>query len=471
MSESTTAPTTDPGGQPELKRAIGSKLLLFFVIGDILGVGIYALTGKVAGEVGGAAWMAFGLAFIVALFTATSYAELVGKYPRAAGAALYTHRAFNIKFLTFIVAFTVMCSGLTSASTGSITFGGKYMNQLGITLPVVVVALVFIALITAVNFFGVSESVKLNVILTAIELTGLLIVIMAGTLGLGNDTATPSAAFEFSADGVPFGLVVSGAALAFFALVGFEDSVNMVEETKDPQKNFPRALFLGLAICGVIYMLVAFFSTALVPIDKLSDPENSAPLLNIVEAGAPWFPLKLFAFIALCAVANTALINMMMASRLVYGMSREKIIPDMLGTVHPLRRTPWVAILFTVAIVVCLVLYGTLVSSDGISLLGSTTALLLLAVFAVVNVAVLVLRKNTVEHEHYKAPTVFPVLAVICCVALIFPQISGRAAEQYAVAGVLLGVGILLWLINWVTHGRRTPDFDADFDPENLGKK
>lgn len=473
-----TRSSTDSTAQPQLKRAIGRKLLLLFVVGDVLGAGIYAVTGKVAGVTGGAAWLGFGLAFLVALFTATSYAELVGKYPKAAGAALYTQRAFNLRFVTFLVAFTVMCSGLTSATTSAITFGSTgssgdlltnadatYLGQFLPPLPAWLIPLIFIAIVTVVNFIGVSESVKLNVILTCIELSGILIVLaLAGVGVFGQGKGDVSNAFEFN-EGVPMLLIVGGAAVAFFSMVGFEDSVNMVEETKDPQKNFPWALFVGLSFCGVLYMLIAFFATTLVPLDELS--EGTAPLLRVVSEAASWFPLKLFALIALCAVANTALINMMMASRLVYGMAEERIIPSVLGRVHPLRRTPWVAILFTVAIVVGLLFYG-IANADAISLLASTTSLLLLSVFTVVNIAVLVLRRRTVEHEHFRAPTVLPVLAVVCSLALIvYPALNADTGDdaQYGVALVLLGLGVVLWLVNWLTHGRRS----ADFDVEKLG--
>ena len=139
-----------------LRRAIGPRLLLFFVIGDILGTGIYALTGAVAKEVGGAAWLSFGLCFVVAMFTASSYIELVSKYPRAAGVALYTHRAFNLQFLTFIVAFAVMASGLTSASAAARAFGGNNFQQF-VTVPTLAVALVFLLVIAVVNMRGVGS--------------------------------------------------------------------------------------------------------------------------------------------------------------------------------------------------------------------------------------------------------------------------------------------------------------------------
>src|SRR3954451_20222093 len=166
---SSSAPSTD--GQPELKRVMGPGLLLLFIIGDILGTGIYALTGQVAAEVGGAAWVPFIVAFLVALVTACSYLELVTKYPQAAGAALYTHKAFGIHFVTFLVAFTVMSSGITSASAASGAFASNFAIGFGLgdaAGPKLLIALLFILLIAAVNLRGVSESVGLNVVLTLV---------------------------------------------------------------------------------------------------------------------------------------------------------------------------------------------------------------------------------------------------------------------------------------------------------------
>jgi amino acid transporter len=188
-------------------------------------------------------------------------------------------------------------------------------------------------------------------------------------------------------------------------------------------------------------MLVAFFTTALVPIDVLRDTDQD--LLEVVRAGAPWFPLVVFSFIAMMAVSNTSLINLMMASRLLYGMSKERAIPRVFGAVHERRRTPWVAIICTTAIAL------GLASWSGVRTLGGTTALLLLCVFAIVNLAVLLLRARPVEHKHYRAPTFCPVLGFVSCVYLASP-LAGREAQQYVVAGVLLLLGITLYLINAV---------------------
>jgi len=446
-------PVTEEEGP--LRRVIGRKLLLVFIIGDILGAGVYALTGKVAGEVGGALWIPFVIAFAVAALTASAYAELVGKYPKAAGAALYTNKAFSLPFLTFMVAFAVMCSGITSASTAARTFGGDYLAEF-VTLPVVLVAIAFLVVIALVNFRGVGESLKANVVLTVIEVSGLLVIIAIGAVAVlsGDGDASRLTEVDTGGDGVVLGLL-GGAALAFFALVGFEDSVNMAEEVHEPNHTFPRALFLGLLVTGVIYILVALTSSLLVAPGELE--KSSGPLLEVVRAGGVDFPPKLFALIALVAVTNTALINMLMASRLVYGMSREGIVPRLFGRVHNGRQTPFVAILFTTALG-----FG-LVATSKVEDLGDTTALLLLCVFAVVNVAVLVLRRDTVDHQHFRAPTVLPVLGALTCVVLASPFV-GREGSVYLTAGILLGIGVLLWFVNRAVVGSA-----ADVEEERSG--
>ncbi|ARQ70356.1 APC family permease [Streptomyces marincola] len=445
-----------PEGGTELKRVIGPGLLLLFIVGDILGTGVYALTGKVAAEVGGAVWLPFLLAFVVAMLTATSYLELVTKYPRAGGAAAYTNRAFGIHFLTFIVTFAVMCSGLTSASSASKAFAANLLSALGVdgdhARATMIIALAFMAGISLINLRGVGESVKANVLLTLVELTGLMIVIAIGAWAVfqGNGDFSRVGEFDTTGEGTAFGAVTAATALAFFAMVGFEDSVNMAEETKDPVRIFPRVMLIGLTITGVIYVLVAVASVTLVAPSELGEGET--PLLKVVEAGAPGFPLDLFAWITMFAVSNSALINMLMASRLLYGMSRERTLPAPLGRVLPRRRTPWVAIVFTTLLAFLLIGWADLGS------LGGTTSLLLLCVFAVVNVAVLVLRRDRVAHRHFRAPTALPVIGAVLCAYLAGP-LAGRPADDYRIAGWLMVVGLALWAAVWLADralaGRR----------------
>jgi amino acid transporter len=437
-------PVAELGEQKtELQRVMGPGLLLLFIVGDILGTGIYALTGQVAKQVGGVVWLPFLIAFVVALLTAFSYLELVTKYPRAAGAALYTHKAFGIHFVTFLVAFAVMSSGITSAATASRAFASNFATSLSLDLGawgVPLIAVGFIALVAAINFRGVGESVKMNVLLTVVELTGLLIIIGIGFWAIAGGQGDVSRAWTFAApdNGGVFWPVIAATTLAFFAMVGFEDSVNMAEECKEPSRMFPKVLLTGLAVTGLIYVLVAISAITLVPANELGQGET--PLLKVVQAGAPGFPIGIFAVITMFAVANSALINMMMASRLIYGMSREGVLPPVLGKVHPGRRTPYIAIGFTSLLAVALILFA-----GGVPALGGTTALLLLCVFAIVNVAVLVLRKDTVEHKHFRTPTILPVLGAISCAFLAGPW-TGRDPVQYLIAACLLGLGVVLWV-------------------------
>jgi APA family basic amino acid/polyamine antiporter len=265
-------------------------------------------------------------------------------------------------------------------------------------------------------------------------------------------------AFDTAEDKNAFLAVTTATSLAFFAMVGFEDSVNMAEETKDPVRIFPKVMLAGLCVTGLIYVLVSISSVALVSPADLS--EGEAPLLKVVTAGAPAFPIAIFAFITMFAVANSALINMLMASRLLYGMANERVLPRFLGLVHRARRTPWAGILFTTCIAFGLIWFADLTA------LGGTTALLLLCVFTVVNVAVLVLRRDRVEHRHFRAPTVIPVIGAIACAYLASP-LSGRSGEDYEIAGVLLVIGVVLWAITYAAN-RFVQHQDTRLDPDRL---
>lgn len=456
MTQTPAAPKASPAAEPSLHRVMGPWLLLLFIVGDILGTGIYALTGQVAKQVGGVVWLPFLVAFVVAVITAFSYLELVTKYPKAAGAALYAHKAFGIHFVTFIVAFAVMCSGITSASTASRAFAANLSTAFGLGFEggfaITAVGLGFMALVAAVNFRGVGESVKVNVLLTCVELSGLLLIIGIGLWAItqGNGDVSRVTQFKPAVDGGMFWSVIAATTLAFFAMVGFEDSVNMAEECKDPVRHFPKVLLGGLVITGIIYMLVSISAITLVSPEKLGEGET--PLLQVVQAGAPGFPLGIFGVITMFAVANSALINMLMASRLVYGMAREHVLPGALGRVHATRRTPYIAIGFTT-----LLAFGLILFVGEVPALGGTTALLLLCVFTVVNISVLVLRKDKVEHKHFKTPTLLPVLGALSCAFLVGPW-TGRATVQYQIAGILLGVGVLLWMVTvWLNRRAGVP--------------
>ncbi len=410
----TTSTEEAPSGQEphELKRVLGPWLLLLFIVGDILGAGVYAVTGQMAGYVGGVLWLPFLLAFVVATMTAFSYLELVTKYPSAAGAALYAHKAFGIHFLTFMVAFAVVCSGITSASTSAATLAQNFFAGLEIngwmdvpgTGVQTLVAMGFIILLALINLRGVGESVKFNVVLTLVEMTALCIVIGVGFAVIARGDADMGELTRFT-DYQDMGLlfaVTAATSVAFFAMVGFEDSVNMVEETKEPERIFPRVMFIGLGIAALFYILVAVSVVSVLSESQLEEIYKSegAALVEVVGIGSPDFPIdKVFPFLAVFAVANTALINMLMASRLIYGMAKQRVLPQQLGRVLRGRRTPWAAILFTTVLAVLLIWYVTNdPESNIVANLSSTTAFLLLCVFAVVNVACLILKRKRADH-------------------------------------------------------------------------
>src|SRR5918992_2348872 len=219
---------------PDLKRGIGPWLLFFFVLGDIVGAGIYALVGEVGAAVGGAIWTAFLCAFLLAIFTAASYAELVTKYPRAGGSATYVNNAFRNPFVSFMVAFAVMASGITSASTLTLAFSGDYLSQF-INVPIIGAAVVFMLVITAINFYGISESVRINVILTCVEITGLLIIILIGIAALGTGTGDPGRAFEFKEGTSVLGAILAGTGLALFPPLRLFDSVKIGRGKQPPE--------------------------------------------------------------------------------------------------------------------------------------------------------------------------------------------------------------------------------------------
>jgi basic amino acid/polyamine antiporter, APA family len=451
------------GPAPDLKRVMGPKLLLLFIVGDVLGAGVYAVTGEMAGVVGGIVWLPFLVAFAVATLTALSYLELVTKYPQAAGAALYTHKAFGLHFITFLVAFAVICSGITSASTSSnvlaqnLTGGliaNGWLDSEPSTAVITVIALAFMVLLALINLRGVGESVKFNVVLTLVEVTALTIVIGVGfyVMAKGDGDLGRITTFESPDDKGLFLAVTAATSIAFFAMVGFEDSVNMVEETHEPERIFPRTMLTGLGIAVIIYMLVAVSVVSVLTSEQIANAPDGRALLEVVRIGSPDFPIdKIFPFLAVFAVANTALINMLMASRLLYGMANQDVLPRSLGKVSPNSRAPYMGILFSTVLALGLIIDVANRAEDDIVVnLASVTALLLLGVFTVVNVACLVLRRDG-RDSMFRSPGLTPAVAAAACLFLIGPWVD-RDAIIYQIAGGLLVLGVVLWAVTWMTN-------------------
>lgn len=426
----------------KLARRITGPLLFLFILGDVLGAGIYALMGELSGEVGGVLWAPLTVALLLALLTAGSYAELVTKYPRAGGAAVFAERAFGRPVISFLVGFSMLAAGVTSAAGLALAFSGDYLATF-VDIPTTVAALVFLALVACLNARGISESLKSNVVMTAIEVSGLILVIVVVALMVGRGDGDVGRVTEFPDGTTPALAILGGAILAYYSFVGFETSANVVEEIKDPSRVYPRALFSALITAGVVYALVGIASAVALPPAELS--QSSGPLLDVVAASGVAVPGWLFSLIALIAVANGALLTMIMSSRLTFGMSEQGLLPAVFARVLPHRRTPWVAIVATTAVAMVLTLIGDL------SMLAETVVLLLLFVFLSANVSVLVLRRDHVDHDHFRVWTFVPVLGIGSCVLLLTQQ----SAKVWLLAAALLAGGVVLYFVAKRFGGQR----------------
>jgi len=465
-----------PGAQPtvarnevaqseELVRAISAPLLFFYVLGDVLGSGIYALIGVMAANVGGAFWTSFVVGVAAAMLTGFAYAELITKYPHAAGAAMYTGRAFKNRFFTFLVAFCTVAASLAATGALALAFGGYFLELLValFSVPLLLAALVFVVVLAFINFRGISESVKLNMAMSITELSGLALVLVIGIVVLLTGGADLGRPFEFNGGGNPALLALTGATLAFFAMTGFENAANVAEEVQNPSRVYPRALLGGMASAGLIYLVIAFIASMVVPTGRLAG--SDVALLEVVRQGFPAFPGWLFAIIACVAVTNTCLVALITNSRIMYGMGREGIVPRIFSRTHQSRRTPWVAIVFT-TIVALVLIVG--VGEQGVNTLASATVAFLLAVFALVCLCALVLRRDRVPQEHYTAPTAILVLGVVVNVALLLYVLVtdiqgliagdiGPRASVIVVCLVMLLIGVGLYFVNNLAQRRLDP--------------
>jgi APA family basic amino acid/polyamine antiporter len=435
--------TTSSDSPTQLKRDISGKMLYLFILGDVLGAGIYALIGQIAGEVGGVTWVPMIVALLLALLTAASYAELVTKYPKAGGSAVFAERAYKRPVVSFLVGYCMLAAGVVSASGLALAFAGDYLATF-IELPPVLGAVLFLIVIALINARGIKESVRANLVMTMIETTGLVLVVVAVAIMLGGGKGDLGRATQFAEGGSPVIAVFGAALLAYYSFVGFETSANVIEEVKDPSRVYPKALFGALATAGVLYVLVGTAASIAVPSDELG--ESTGPLLTVIQATGVGIPAWLFSLIALVAVANGALLTMIMSSRLAYGMGAQGLLPSVFTKVLPKRGTPWVAILVTTGVAMVLTATGS------IATLAETVVLLLLIVFLSTNIAVLVLRRERVEHQHFRAWTVLPVLAVLSCLILLTQQ----SAEVWLRGGIIVAVGVVLYAITRLVRRRKS---------------
>ncbi len=402
---------------PRLERSLGLVALTIYAVGDILGAGIYALVGRVAAVAGTSAWLSFAVAALVALFTGLTYAELSSRFPHAAGAAAYTKRAFASPRLAFVVGLFVLASGLTSAATVSLAFLG-YLAPF-VSVPPALGSVGLLGAMSLLSFRGMRESSGVNVVLTGVELFGLLLVLVgASTFLVHSGDSSVVARIQPDAD---VGAVFAGATIAFFAFIGFEDTANVAEEVHDPRRVLPRAILTALAVTTLLYVAVTMAALVALPSERLATSE--APLLEVLSAAGIVLPAGAFSVIALFAICNTGLLNLIMASRLTYGMAREGLLPRAFGAVHAKRRTPWAGVLLA------FVLAAFLAVSGGVTILAQTTSLLLLCVFATLHVALLRVKRgggSETEEGVFMTPWWTPAIGLILALALLtqFPAMA-----------------------------------------------
>ncbi len=416
---------------------MGFWMLTAYGVGDILGAGIYALVGEIADVAGSLSWLSFLLAGIVAGLTGLSYAELGSRFPYSGGEAYFVQQALRRPWLSFLTGWLVFCSGLVSLAAIARAFA-DYASHLVPQVPESLLITFLVALLAFLAFVGIRISSSANAVCTTIESMGLLIVAGSACLWLlssspGGDAAAVVPAVEAPQ---PAGLrqAFQGAALAFFAFIGFEDMVNVAEEVHQPERTIPRALLTALTTSVVIYVVVVLSATLVASAETLA--RSKAPLLAVLQISWPAFPLELFSVIALFAVANTGLANFVTSSRLVFGMSQQKLLPGWLGRINPKTHTP------DLAVATCFLIGLGLALSGSLGQLAGATSFLILLIFALMNLSLILIRRGGANESGFQAPSVTPYVALLCCLALLcFVSMDAMlTATAVAAVGLVLGL-------------------------------
>jgi len=380
----------------ELVRRLSLPMLVFYGIGTILGAGIYVLVGKVAGEAGFNAPVSFFLASLLASFSAFSYAELAARYPRSAGEAIYIDEGFGIKELSIIVGLMIVAVGIISTATLAHGFTGYLKVFIDLPEPLIIITVIlFIALICS---WGINQSVLIASAMTVVEIIGLLII-----LYVGRD------AFALIPDKVPemipsidmsvWAGIFMGSFIAFYAYLGFEDIVNVAEEAIKPSLNIPLAIIISLIVTTIFYVLISVVAIILMTPEELSN--SAAPLAMIYETTTGQSPVVI-TIISLISVINGALIQVIMASRVLYGMSRKQWLPEKIGEINNTTHTPLVA----TAIITSFVLFFALMFP--ILSLAKITSYITLIIFMLINFALIKIKYSKQAHDGFTVPLWVP---------------------------------------------------------------
>lgn len=394
--------------EPSLRRVISGPFMMLFGLGTIIGAGIYVLVGEVAGQAGSWTPVSFVLAAVVAAFTGLSYSELVARIPRSAGEALYVRRAFGWSWLTVLVGWAVVFTGLVSAATLVRGLAGYGTDLLGAPLWVWIVGAA--VLVSGVAIAGVKQSVGLAVAITFLELLGLALIVAATS-----DDWTDAGHWQTWSQGLAnpswFG-IAAGAFLAFYAFIGFEDMVNMAEEVRSITRALPRAILAAIAIATVIYLVVTL--VAVVSVSPAALAESRSPLTLLAE-GTPWLPPQVISVISLLAILNGVVVQFLMGPRVMYGMSRAGNGPSWLGVVWRRTQTPVPATL----------LFGGLLLVFALALpvarLAQITAAVILVVFILVNLSLIRIRRIE-PFTGFTVPRAIPYIGAVSCTLLLVAQ-------------------------------------------------
>jgi len=415
--------TPDPGAT--LRRELGLPAVTLSGVGIILGAGIYALLGEAAAMAGSAVWLTFVVAAAIAGFSALSYAELSSMYPRASAEFEYVSHAFGGR-LAFVVGWLIIFSGILGAATVSLGFAGYFTDLVGIPiLPSAVILLVFLA---GILLYGVRETARAAIVMTLIEVGGIVMVILIGLPYLGRVDY-----FEMPL-GVP-GLL-QASALVFFAYMGFEEMVKLSEETRNPERIIPLALVIALAVSILLYVLVSLAAVSVVGWEQLA--ASRAPFADVASGALGPAAFTLISVIALFATANTALLMMMASSRIAYGMASSSSLPAALARVHSRTRTPWVAI-----VAVALASMAFLFAGE-IDFVANVTNFTLFLTFVVINASVILLRYRAPDTPRpFRIPGsigFLPVLPALGVVSSLF-LLAQLDAQVLLVGGALVALG------------------------------
>lgn len=383
-----------------------------------IGAGIYALVGETVARAGQYAPASFLLAAIVMAFTAGSLAELSARIPQAAGEAVYVEAAFRRKWLTLLVGLAVLLEAIIAAAAISLGSAG-YLGQF-VDLPEPYLALGVIIFMSAIAAWGIRESVMLAGAMTLVEVLALLVIIGAGLM---QDPAMLGAIADVIPapnDGLAIAGMFSASLIAFFAFIGFDDIVNLVEEARNPQKTLPWAIGITLVLVTTIYFLVTLVAVRLLPLEDLAS--SSAPVSLLFER-LTGLPPQAVSIIAIIATMNGVVIVVIMAARVTYGLSKQTIFPSWIGAVSPHTHTPLRATVLIALAVMVAALYAP------IDVLAEKSSQVLLLVFVMINLALLRLKMqgSAVPRRSVTVPIWVPVLGALCCIGLLLGAYLGDA--------------------------------------------